>query len=49
VELQEHDIYPEIWDDGDDALNYVLDNYARLVDFFVAAARDGDAMITYIA
>ncbi len=49
VELQEHDIYPEIWDDGDDALNYVLDNYARLVDFFVAAARDDDAIITYIA
>ena len=25
------------------------DNYARLVDFFVAAARDDDAIITYIA
>jgi len=48
-ELEERNIYPHIWDEGDDALEYVLDNYARLVQFFVAAARDGDAIITYIA
>lgn len=47
-ELAENRIYPGIWED-DGALEYVLDHYSRLVQFFVAAARDGDAIITYIA
>ena len=41
-------IYPSIWDDPDDALDYMLINYQSLARFFQQAAQAGDAMLLYI-
>jgi hypothetical protein len=37
-------VYPAIWDEDDD-LDYLKDHYESLVLFFVAAAKEGDAMV----
>jgi hypothetical protein len=43
-------IYPgDIWErDGDEALNYVLENYAKLIQFYKRAASRGQAVILVI-
>jgi hypothetical protein len=42
------DIYPSIWDQGDEALDYLRVNYEALAAFFAAAASAGDAVILWI-
>lgn len=44
------EIYPEIvWErDGDDALQYLVDYYVLVVEFFKEATRLGHAMLLYI-
>jgi hypothetical protein len=42
------DIYPTIWDEGDEALDYLRVSYGSLVEFFAAAAGAGDAVILWI-
>lgn len=50
-EMERKEIYPEvIWTrDGDDALDYVLENYEVLRDMYLEAAARGDAIIQLIA
>jgi uncharacterized protein DUF1877 len=50
-EMTRMDVYPgEIWvRDGDDALSYVLDYYAKLVAFYKLAAERGQAVILVIS
>ena len=42
------DIYPEIWDEGDEARNYLLGAYERLRNHYLDAARRGNAMLIFI-
>jgi len=42
------DIYPSIWDEGQEALDYLMDYYPDLVRFFSRAAQAGDAMLLAI-
>jgi hypothetical protein len=42
------EIYPAIWDQGDEPLDYLRVNYESLVAFFAAAASVGDAVILWI-
>jgi len=46
--LSEADIYPQIWDEGDDALNYVTDNFLEVKRFYSAAAEKDLAVILFI-
>jgi hypothetical protein len=47
--LEAAEIYPTIWErEGDEALEYLMDNYVELVEFFQEAARCGDAMLLYL-
>jgi hypothetical protein len=51
--LRAAQIYPDIWDEDDEATKaeeweYVMWNYDKLVAFFHAAAEQGDAILLYI-
>lgn len=38
-------IYPGIWDEGEEALNYILSFFPDIVDFFQSAAQNDQAII----
>lgn len=42
------EIYPNVWEDETEELDYLLPYYERLVRFFQAAAQRGEAMLLYI-
>jgi Domain of unknown function (DUF1877) len=42
------DIYPQIWEEGEDALNYITDNFLEVKSFYVDAAKKGLAVILFI-
>ncbi|MBO4141047.1 YfbM family protein [Micromonospora tulbaghiae] len=47
--MSEAEIYPHIWDDGDDEFdNYLLPNFTVLRDFYRAAAEHGDGVLLAI-
>jgi hypothetical protein len=49
-ELSKNEIYPEIWDDGDDdAIGYLATWYETLRDYYIDAASKGHAMIKYLS
>ena len=47
--LAEEEIYPTIWDEGDEALDYLAHYYVIVRQLFAEAARNGHAMILYIS
>jgi hypothetical protein len=46
--LTEMGVYPQIWDEGQQALDYLLGNYRRLAAFYERAAREGSAVLLAI-
>lgn len=50
-EMEAADIYPEvIWvRDGEEALDYVIENFRTLVDFYKQAAARGDGAIAWLS
>jgi hypothetical protein len=46
--LTENDVYPEIWDEGDEALDYLFQNYINLKNFYNQAASENQAVIVSI-
>lgn len=46
--LTEAEIYPQIWDEGDEALDYVLDNFLEVQRFYQDAAAKDMAAILFI-
>ena len=50
TDMDKKDIYPTIWvRDGDDGLNYLLENYEPLVVFYREAASRGDAVLQWLS
>lgn len=50
AQLTAADVYPGIWDRGDDEdLEYVINYYHTLVQFYTDAAARGDGAVLYIA
>ena len=44
--MSEAEIYPHIWDDGEDEFdNYLLPHFTALRDFYRDAAASGDAVL----
>lgn len=41
-------IYPQIWDEGDEALEYLMTYYTPLRAFYTRAAARGDAILLYL-
>jgi hypothetical protein len=46
--LEKNDIYPNIWDEGEDALDYLASYFLQVKAFYSAAASRGDAVITFL-
>ena len=46
--LVDAEIYPQIWDEGEQAREYIQYYYEQLVTFFAQAAAAGDAVLLYI-
>ena len=46
--MRASDVYPEIWDDGDDALEYVLGHFEDMRELYRAAAAAGDCVLVRI-
>lgn len=46
--MTELKLYPEIWDEGDEAYDYLRANFISLRDFMIAAREAGDAVIIYL-
>ena len=47
--MSELGTYPNIWDEGDDAFDYVADGFATVQELYAEAARRGEGMITFIS
>jgi hypothetical protein len=48
-EMTEMEIYPQIWDEGDDAFSYLSDYFVKMKEFYQAAAEADQAVITYLS
>jgi hypothetical protein len=46
--LAEAEVYPQIWEEGDDALDYVADYFEEARHFYQTAAEQGLAVIQFI-
>lgn len=47
-EMTAADVYPSIWDEGDEALEYLIGNFHTLRGVLSAAAKRGDAVVHII-
>ncbi|MBV8634154.1 MAG: YfbM family protein [Burkholderiaceae bacterium] len=47
--LSEADIYPQIWDEGDEALDYIAHNFSETRRFYEAAAANGMAAVLFVS
>lgn len=46
--MTEQDVYPTIWDEGDDAFDYVADGFSTLQNVFADATKNREAIITFL-
>ena len=47
-ELKKNDIYPQIWDEGEELLDYIADNYNEVRETFKDASINNQAMILFL-
>jgi hypothetical protein len=47
--MSENEIYPEIWDEVQESLDYLMSNYELVRDYYSAAASKGNAMLKYLS
>lgn len=48
VALESADVYPQMWEEGDEALEYLVTYFLVLKDFYARAAEENKAVITYL-
>lgn len=46
--MEELGIYPNIWDDDQESLNYLLDSYNDVLEVYSEAVKNNQAIITFI-
>lgn len=46
--MTESDVYPSIWEEGDDAFDYLVDGFSAVQRVYAAAAKNGEAVITFL-
>lgn len=46
--MNELQIYPSIWDEGDDAFDYLIEGFLSVQYIFAEAAKNNEAIITFI-
>jgi hypothetical protein len=42
------EVYPGIWEEGDEAFDYLMDGFATLKTMYAQAAKNGEAMVTFL-
>ena len=47
--MTKQEVYPTIWDEGDDAFDYVADGFSTLQNVFADATKNGEAIITFLS
>lgn len=47
--MKELSVYPDIWDEGEEAFDYIYVNFVALQTFYSEAAKNGEAIITFIS
>jgi Domain of unknown function (DUF1877) len=47
--LTEANVYPNIWDEGTDAADYLIHHYKKLGPFYADAAKAGHAMLLWVS
>jgi hypothetical protein len=48
AKMTELEVYPTIWDEGDDAFTYVANGFKTLQETYAEATKNGEAIITFI-
>ncbi|AOM80024.1 YfbM family protein [Pedobacter steynii] len=48
IRMTELGIYPEIWEEGDEAFDYLNPFFFNLQQFYTLAAKNGEAIITFL-
>ncbi|WP_225552227.1 YfbM family protein [Sphingobacterium bovistauri] len=48
AKMTELEIYPTIWDEGDDAFEYIADGFLTMQKVFTDATKNGEAIITFL-
>ena len=46
--MNELEIYPSIWNEGDDAFEYLVEGFVSVQNIFASAAKNKEAIITFI-
>jgi hypothetical protein len=46
--MMEKEIYPEIWDEGEKAFDFLYENFVKMKAFYKAASEKGNAVITFL-
>lgn len=46
--MTELEVYPTIWDEGDEAFDYVADGFSTIQNVFADATKNGEAIITFL-
>jgi hypothetical protein len=46
--MTELEVYPTIWDEGDDAFDYLNEYFGTVKQVYADAAKNGEAIITFI-
>ena len=46
--MTELEVYPAIWDEEDEAFDYIADGFLTLQNVFAEATRNGEAIITFL-
>ncbi len=47
-QMEELEIYPEVWDDDEETINYLLDNFELVQHFYAEAAEKDMAIISFL-
>jgi hypothetical protein len=46
--MAELEVYPSMWDEGDEAFDYLSEYFKTVQEVFAAAAKNGEAIITFL-
>jgi hypothetical protein len=46
--MMEKEIYPEIWNEGPQAFNFLYENFEKMKGFYKVASEKGNAVITFL-
>lgn len=49
ADMEEKDIYPSVWEDDEEIVTYLLDNFESVRAIYADAAQNGEAVIVFVS